>query len=45
MLGTLKRSAKNLLGLGRTSSSSTPKQDAAPLPLRAASHPAAAPMR
>lgn len=44
MLGTLKRSAKNLLGLGRTSSSSTPKQDAAPRPLRAASHPAAAPM-
>lgn len=43
VLGSLKRSAKNLLGLGRASSSPTQKQDAAARPLRAASRPVAAP--
>lgn len=43
MLGTLKRSAKNLLGLGRSSSSSTPKPSFASRPPRVASRPPTAP--
>jgi hypothetical protein len=43
MLSAIKRSAKNLLGLGRSSSQPTQKQASAPVPLRAASRPVTAP--
>lgn len=43
MLNAMKRSAKNLLGLGRSPSASIPKQSSTSRPLGAAPRPAAAP--